>query len=60
MLKKYYATHKENKMSFEGDTKRARDNFYNRPSANLYLLLAGRYSWMNRYIKDSPCHFYKI
>lgn len=44
-------SHQENRMNFEGDTIRARNNFFNNVSNNLYFLLENRFSWMNRFIE---------
>ena len=46
-------SHQENRMNFEGDTSRARNNFYSNVSNNLYFLLKNRFTWMNKYIKKN-------
>lgn len=46
-------SHQENRMNFEGDTLRARKNFYNNVSNNLYYLLENRFSWMNEFIQNT-------
>ena len=44
-------SHQENRMNFEGDTNRARNNFYTNVSNNLYFLLKHRFVWMNDFIE---------
>ena len=44
-------SHQENRMNFEGDTNRARNNFYTNVSNNLYFLLKHRFIWMNDFIE---------
>jgi SAM-dependent methyltransferase len=46
-------SHQENRMNHEGDTLRARTNFFNNVSKNLYFLLENRFIWMNRFIKKN-------
>ncbi|MCE9547695.1 MAG: class I SAM-dependent methyltransferase [Planctomycetia bacterium] len=46
----FYPTHAENRMRHEGDIAGARALYFNRPSANLRLLLRHRYEWMNQFI----------
>jgi SAM-dependent methyltransferase len=46
-------SHQENRMKFEGDTLRARKNFYSNASKNLYFLLENRFTWMNRFIQKN-------
>jgi len=46
-------SHQENRMNFEGDTNRARNNFYTNVSNNLYFLLKNRFEWMNFFIKKN-------
>jgi SAM-dependent methyltransferase len=45
-------SHEENRMFFEGDTLRARNNFKNNVSNNLFFLLKNRFEWMNNFIKN--------
>jgi len=45
--------HQENRMKYEGDTLRARTNFFNNVSKNLHFLLENRFIWMNRFIQNS-------
>lgn len=52
-LKEYFPKHEENRMSHEGDVVYARENYYNNKPSNLYYLVKKRYSWMNKYIKES-------
>lgn len=54
LLKKpYRPAHKDNRMRDEGDVAKARKSYFSKPSNNLNFLLAGRYSWMNDYIKET-------
>ena len=46
-------SHQENRMKFEGDTLRARHNFFNDVSKNLHFLLENRFTWMNRFIESN-------
>ena len=46
-------SHQENRMNFEGDTNRARNNFYSNVSNNLYFLLKNRFAWMNVFIEKN-------
>ena len=48
-------SHEENRMKFEGDTLRARNNFKNNVSNNLFFLLKNRFEWMNNFLEFSCC-----
>ena len=50
-MKKYIPrSHGENRMKHEGDTLRARKNFYLNTNNNLHFLLENRFKWMNNFI----------
>lgn len=45
--------HGQNRMLHEGDVIRARDNYFNGCSNNLFHLLENRFSWMNEFIDSN-------
>lgn len=52
MLRRPYAPpHGQNRMKHEGDVVRARREFFSRRSANLRVLVEGRFAWMNRFVE---------
>ena len=52
-MKKYTPrSHGENRMNNEGDTIRARKNYYLKNNQNLEFLLKNRYNWMNKHIES--------
>lgn len=53
MKNMYFPRHDENRMKNEGNVKDARKYFYSGKNRILYRLLEQRFSWMNRYIKDT-------
>ena len=53
-MKKYTPrSHGENRMKNEGDTIKARKNYYLRNNKNLEFLLKNRYDWMNKHIDSN-------
>ena len=46
----YHPIRGENKMTGVGDVWTARTKYFDRPSANLKVVVANRYEWMNRFI----------
>jgi SAM-dependent methyltransferase len=51
MPRRYAPAHRDNRMSFEGDSAHARAAFLARQPANLSFLLRRRYAWMNDFIR---------
>jgi SAM-dependent methyltransferase len=49
----YHPTPGENKMTGAGDVWTARTRYFAQPSANLKLVVANRYEWMNRFIEGA-------
>lgn len=49
----YYPLHSQNRMKHEGDVVAAREYFLSGKNRVLYNLIKQRFSWMNRYIKDT-------
>jgi hypothetical protein len=47
----YHPTPGENKMTGAGDVWTARRRYLENPSANLKVVVANRYEWMNRFIQ---------
>jgi SAM-dependent methyltransferase len=49
----YRPTPQANHMSGAGDVVRARARYFDRPSANLQVVVENRFSWMNRFIGEN-------